>query len=136
MSNTLTYTGRLTVTSCWCGIGMALPEDLYIEAKRSKKHIYCPLGHTWVVSRSFDDERRELESRLETERHSQQFWREQALHNEKRLAAQKGVTTKLKKRIANGVCPCCKRHFANVERHVKNQHPDFTGKPTDGTTQP
>lgn len=31
----------------------------------------------------------------------------------------------MKNRVANGVCPCCNRHFENLERHMKGQHPDF-----------
>lgn len=38
-TSTLTYTGTLTITSCWCGIHMAIPNDLYLEGQ-------CPLcGH-------------------------------------------------------------------------------------------
>lgn len=38
----------------------------------------------------------------------------------------KGEVTKLKKRIANGVCPCCKRSFCNLAAHMKTQHPEYT----------
>ena len=45
-TKTLTYFGTLTATSCWCGIGLAIPSDLYKEANRTKTTvIYCPLGH-------------------------------------------------------------------------------------------
>lgn len=30
-----------------------------------------------------------------------------------------------RQRIANGVCPCCNRYFANVHRHITSQHPEF-----------
>lgn len=39
--------------------------------------------------------------------------------------AQKGQNTRLKNRIAAGVCPCCNRSFQNVARHMAGQHPDF-----------
>lgn len=42
--------------------------------------------------------------------------------------AQKGQNTRLKKRIAAGVCPCCNRSFANLREHMAGQHPDFTGE--------
>lgn len=42
------------------------------------------------------------------------------------LRATKGRLTKTKKRIANGVCPCCNRHFVNLERHMTGKHPDYT----------
>lgn len=31
----------------------------------------------------------------------------------------------MKKRTANGVCPCCTRSFTNLQRHMKSQHPDY-----------
>ena len=43
------------------------------------------------------------------------------------LRATKGVVTKIRRRVANGVCPCCKRHFVNLKRHMSGQHPEFAG---------
>lgn len=42
-------------------------------------------------------------------------------------AATKGVLTKTRKRVGKGVCPCCNRHFVNVEKHMAGQHPDYSG---------
>jgi hypothetical protein len=47
------------------------------------------------------------------------------------LAAQKGVTTRIKRRVANGVCPCCKRTFQDLARHMAGQHPRYA-EATDG----
>jgi hypothetical protein len=33
--------------------------------------------------------------------------------------------TKLRKRVANGVCPCCKRKFSNVVLHMRQEHPEY-----------
>ena len=41
------------------------------------------------------------------------------------LSAQKGVTTRLKNRVQKGVCPCCNRYFAQLQRHMTTQHPNF-----------
>jgi hypothetical protein len=38
----------------------------------------------------------------------------------------KGALIKQKKRVGNGACPCCKRTFSALARHIKTQHPDFT----------
>ena len=86
-------------------------------------HIYCPLGHkpVWGDKSRVD----ELEGKLALERSNSAFWREREAAAERRVSAQRGVTTKLKKRIAAGVCPCCKRTFQDVSRHMKGQHPDF-----------
>jgi DNA repair exonuclease SbcCD ATPase subunit len=40
-------------------------------------------------------------------------------------SALKGVVTKKKKqldRVINGVCPCCNRHFKNLQRHMDDVH--------------
>jgi hypothetical protein len=29
--------------------------------------------------------------------------------------------------VKHGVCPCCKRTFENLARHMKGQHPTFAG---------
>lgn len=49
-----------------------------------------------------------------------------AQHARNQARAQKAAKTRMKNRIANGVCPCCNRHFANVQRHIRTKHPEFT----------
>lgn len=31
------------------------------------------------------------------------------------------------RRIAAGVCPCCRRSFTDLARHMSSQHPDYAG---------
>jgi len=126
---TMTYTGELIITSCWCGIRLAIPQDLYNEAKRIEKSIYCPLGHTFIYSNTTAKEnvrlRRELDdayTRLTHTRDERDFER-------RRVIAYKGVIGKTKKRIAAGVCPCCTRTFQNLAKHMSTQHPDYVAEP-------
>jgi hypothetical protein len=44
---------------------------------------------------------------------------------ERRLSAQKGATTRAKKRHAAAVCPCCNRSFVQLRRHMENKHPGY-----------
>lgn len=44
---------------------------------------------------------------------------------EHQLRATKGVVTKFRRRVGNGVCPCCTRTFTNLSRHMTTNHPDF-----------
>ena len=37
----------------------------------------------------------------------------------------KGVLAKERKRVGNGICPCCNRSFSNLQRHMHTQHPDY-----------
>lgn len=50
---------------------------------------------------------------------------ERARQNERRLAATKGVVTRIKNRVGKGVCPCCKRTFPNLGAHMSEKHPDW-----------
>lgn len=124
---TLTYTGELTIVSCWCGIKYAIPQSLYTEMQRLKDErrgqpdVYCPLGHTWVVAgESAADRLRKQVTGLEQTVTSLNGRLDDA---ERSKAAYKGQVTKLKKRAVAGVCAFCHRHFVNVERHVASQHP-------------
>jgi hypothetical protein len=120
---TLTYTGTLNILSCWCGIEFAVPDDLY-EQHRSRggvRHIYCPLGHSavWQPWETDADRLRAAEAR---ERHLE----DQLGASERRARSLKGHLTRLRNRIAAGVCPWCHRTFKQVEAHVRSQHPERT----------
>ncbi len=127
-TKTLTWIGTLTTTSCWCGIGMAIPKDLYDWANRDHtRHIYCPLGHTWVFAG-------------ETEETKLKRWlknaedRATAIQAEKDRAeasrrAWKGQATKLRNRAAAGACPFCGESVFQLTRHVARKHPDEATRP-------
>jgi hypothetical protein len=113
------YTEQLTIVHCTCGIPFAIPEDLNQQLLAAKKSVYCPLGHQWHYSGKTDAER------LQEERQRHQATKDLLAAEERSHRATRGALTKTRARAANGVCPCCHRHFANVERHVKSKHPDF-----------
>ncbi len=130
----MTYSGRLTVMVCWCGMRHAVPEELAECQQRQHDNgervvdIYCPLGHSYVPAGKGEAERLRERLRREERRSASllaELDQEQASHR-----ATKGQLTKTKKRIANGICPCCHRSFVNVARHMKSQHPDFEGGET------
>ena len=47
----------------------------------------------------------------------------------RRRAAAKGQLTKVKKRVGNGVCPCCTRSFTDLARHMESKHPAYVERP-------
>ena len=123
MARTISYTETLEVTKCWCGIGFAVPDNLLRHAHNDGQTIYCPLGHSvhWA-----ETEAMRLKKRLEQEERrasslTSQLDQERASHR-----ATKGQLTRTKKRVAHGVCPCCKRSFTNLARHMTGQHPDYS----------
>lgn len=124
--------GELIVTSCWCGIKHAVPRALYDHAKGdSDNHIFCPLGHKFVYRDSDATVLRREKAVVERQlanalsREAKQLERAQAA--ERRARALKGHITRYRKRVAIGMCPVpmCKRHFINVQNHVKTEHADW-----------
>lgn len=132
MTETLTYTGDLVVTSCWCGISLGLPSSLYRKMQAdSSTSAYCPLGHTFIYGKNEADRQRERAERAEADarraRASATAARDQASAAHRSAIAYKGHATRLRNRIAAGVCPVagCRRSFANVRAHIEGQHPDW-----------
>jgi hypothetical protein len=125
---TILYTGQLVTTSCWCGIRVAVPEELYDLAQRNGQHIYCPVGHQFVFGDTTTAQLKQAKARLAEARQREAATRDLLRAEERSHTATKGHVTRAKKqlsRIGNGVCPCCKRHFTNVERHMASKHPEF-----------
>lgn len=120
---TLTYTGALIVTTCWCGIAQAIPDDLYRWAQQNhNREVWCPLGHKWVVAG--ETEAQKLQRQLNWERDRLASTRADLDQTQRSLSATRGVVTKLRKRATAGLCPFgCRRHFVQLERHVERMHP-------------
>ncbi|MCI0582603.1 MAG: hypothetical protein L0227_06855 [Chloroflexi bacterium] len=122
-TSTLTYVGSLVVTNCWCGIGHAVPSDLYAKAQRDHNFsIYCPLGHGWVfmgeteaqkekrLRKWAEDRAARIQADLDRTEASRRAW--------------KGQTTRLRNRAAEGHCPFCGRFLVDLAVHVAKRHPD------------
>jgi hypothetical protein len=129
MTGTMTYVGTLELDTCWCGITHAIPSDLKAKQRRDwqdgrqQTNIYCPLGHSYIISGesplAAEQRRRErAERRAAAERDLRE-------DTERRLRAQKGATTRARKRHAAALCPCCNRSFVQLRRHLATKHPDY-----------
>lgn len=114
-----------TETCCNCGVLFAMTQEFKNKAMRDHRWFYCPNGHSQYYTGESDRDKaarlgRELEeqkartARVNAE--ADQAWT-LAATREKELKA-------LKRRVTNGVCPCCKRSFANVQRHMQTKHPE------------
>lgn len=133
-SNLLAYSLTLVIEECCeCHMSFAIPQDLRRQCKEEGKTFYCPLGHgqhytTTDVQRLKDKLDRETRWRKDAEA-GLVHERDQRQAAERSARAYKGRVTRLKNRAAAGVCPCCTRHFENLERHMTAKHPDFTESP-------
>lgn len=135
-----TFTQHLTTTfhvvTCYsCGIPFGITGELHrrvvVDAIGS---VSCPACGQKTCWRESEDQKeiRRLKSivetanrRAETSSRRADAAEARATSEQNRRIAMKGVVTKLKKRVSNGVCPCCNRYFANLHRHMTNQHPDY-----------
>lgn len=119
-----------------CGIHYAVDgEFMALKLERGGKW-YCPNGHNLVFIETTADK---LRKRLEEERKKNADQRESINYFSGRLTEVskerdsatrnwKSTRTRLRKtktRIANGVCPCCNRSFANIAAHMKTKHPKY-----------
>lgn len=119
---------EFTAVTCGeCAAVFAVPEAVERSWRRSGQTWYCPSGHPRVFSDTLqkkidalERDKAALVSRLDAER----CQRQQA---EKALTSERGKVTKLKKRVAAGVCPCCNRSFQNLRKHMVSKHPEVEG---------
>ncbi|WP_110727427.1 hypothetical protein [Mycolicibacterium porcinum] len=115
-----------------CGVAFAVEDGFDDRRRADHRNFYCPNGHSLSYKGKTElqkaQERAERLQRQVEAREADIRFEQRRLANERRAhAATKGQLTKTKKRVANGVCPCCNRHFVNVERHMTNQHPEYVG---------
>lgn len=132
MTETMNLTSTYTTEHCLqCPGTWAWPEDDEQRLRRSHKTFHCPYcGNRMHYGGKSDlekakDAAREATDQLTLERARHDQTQESLRHARRRHTAQKAATTRLKNRAAAGLCPCCNRHFANLGRHMANQHPKF-----------
>jgi hypothetical protein len=127
MSDTTYATVELTQMTCGsCGIVFAMPEQLRREAKRHKGQTwYCPNGHARIYTTTVEDELRETREVLARERARLDQVRADRDRIDRSRSAIRGQLTKAKRRVGNGVCPCCNRTFENLRRHMDFKHPEY-----------
>ncbi len=122
-----------------CSIDFGIGDLFMKERRKDHATFYCPNGHRNYYPQKNTEEQaiaerdaaRELAARESRRRKAAE---DAAKHAEYQRRYAKGQLTKMRKRIANGVCPCCNRTFANLAEHMAGQHPDFV-LPTDTTEE-
>jgi hypothetical protein len=117
------------MASCWsCKVKHSIPISLYKSAIESQGEISikCPYGHAWVYKTQRQVQEDEI-IRQERDRLKQRIAEkdDDIARLEREKSAAKGQVTKIKNRIAGGVCPCCNRYFLGLERHMSTKHKDY-----------
>lgn len=132
-TGTLSIIETFNVHCCTeCGVSYALTAAFEGRRRNDHKTFYCPNGHEQYYPQKSDAELAREEAQQQRER-AERLVRQvnqigDRLTSERRShSATKGQLTKAKKRAAHAMCPVdgCRRSFANVARHIANQHPDY-----------
>lgn len=116
-----------------CNVTIYLPDDLISKLRDNHKTFYCYNGHTNYFPQQSDTEKLKADLEKMTgfrdNANKRLEWKEQELKQEKASKiALKGVVTRTKNRVKNGVCPCCNRSFVNLAQHMAGQHPNYGNK--------
>jgi hypothetical protein len=112
------------VTQCGtCGVWFTVPEIVYECHRREGGYHTCPNGHSrgW---RTGEEEKARDAIRLERDRLKQDAARleDELVAERRRAEAAEKKILQVRRRAAAGVCPCCNRTFANVQRHMLTKH--------------
>ncbi|MGC4008837.1 MAG: hypothetical protein QM805_07600 [Pseudomonas sp.] len=119
-------------TCCVCHIRFGMPRSFQQDArKNSSIYFCCPNGHRQHYNDEVNEReklRRERDMLKQNAAYLEDRNREleaAATRSQRQAVAYKGVATKMKNRVKNGVCPCCNRTFVDLARHMHMQHPEF-----------
>ncbi|CPV56456.1 hypothetical protein [Mycobacteroides abscessus] len=127
MSATFTAVDTYTVIHCvreGCGVPYALNDEFVRQRRKDHKSWHCPNGHSQYYPQKNETE--EAKARAAMLERQLANWEEDLRAAKAAHAVTKGKLTKTRNRVAKGVCPCCNRSFANLQRHMAGQHPGFT----------
>lgn len=123
MTRVYTEQVQMVLEMCYkCGMPFGLESDYQDRMRKTGDTFYCPRGHAQVYTEA---EVTVLKRKLASAESDKQWWRNEAEAKGRRLIAMRGVVTKLKNRAAEGQCPCCKKHFKVLAKHMTKMHPDF-----------
>ena len=119
-----------TLTCGECGVAFALTESHLRELRRSHASFYCPKGHERHFPGKSDIEKlkeqiAEKDRFLENSQKRLEWAKLDAKIAKRSAASYKGKLNHVKAHVGNGVCPCCKRTFQNLQRHMSSKHPGF-----------
>jgi hypothetical protein len=119
------------ITTGCCGFRFAVPSEVKKAWIETRNGWHCPsCGEGRVFTGMSDAEK--LQKKLDAEVRARQYYQTREASEaaarkraERRVMAYKGHLTRTKKRVGNGTCPCCHRHFKTLEAHMKTKHPEF-----------
>jgi hypothetical protein len=114
-----------------CGHLILMTREHYDACKETGRSWFCTVcgcGRAFTGKTTVEQLRGELaaaKQREETEKARRRDAEEGLRQQREALRKEQKSKERLKKRIKNGVCPCCHRTVSQLARHMKTKHPDF-----------
>ena len=125
----------LYILDCYtCGVVFAITTEYEGRRRHDGGTFQCPNGHGNAWSESEAERQRKraetAERALKYARSARDAARDQAAAAERSAVAYRGHLTRLRNKIANGVCPVndCRRTFVNVLAHISTEHPQWANE--------
>lgn len=113
--------------NCQCRFALTL--DMYNRRKEDGRTFHCPNGHgqhyAETTVQKLKKQLEEKDRKIASESEAKTWYSRRLDQQIKTSRAYKGQVTKIKNRVSNGVCPCCNRTFANLQRHMAHLHPEW-----------
>jgi hypothetical protein len=114
-----------------CAITFAIPSRFDKDRRNDHEKFYCPAGHVNIYKGESEAEKMRRERDVYAQRVAQRDDEIKKQRNmreaaERKAAAARGQVTKIKRRVGNGVCPCCNRTFSNLATHMLMMHSDYS----------
>lgn len=119
-----------TLTCGECGVVFAVLQNYVRGLRRSHATWYCPNGHSrWFPEKSdvevLKEQLAEKDRFIENAKKRREWAEEDAKRARRSASAYKGKLTHVKSRVASGTCPCCKKSFKVLAKHMAAKHPDY-----------
>lgn len=104
-----------------CGMTFGVPEFWINERRTNGGGFHCPNGHSRIFR---EPEVEQLRKKLVAANCDALRERNLRISLEEDLSKVEASKARLRKRVQNGVCPCCQRTFRNLASHMATKHPE------------
>jgi hypothetical protein len=100
-----------------CGTAFGVLASYQVDRRRDHAVFYCPNGHN-----NFYPQKTEAENLKEELKRKEQELADKVIE---KIEIQNELNTANSKleRVHKGTCPCCKRSFKDLSKHMQTKHP-------------
>lgn len=117
-----------------CSVIFGITRAMEARRREDGKTFYCPNGHSMVFGECEIDAANKRAAKAEEEARRARI-RASAAYDQANAAnrsasAYRGQVTRMKNKIAKGVCPVgnCRRNFTNVQAHIATEHESWASE--------